>query len=265
MKFVLSKAVSAVLLLLIAHVASATSANVTVGPNGSISYSPNSVTINAGESVTFTYAGGPMPHNVIANDNSFRCAKGCEDTGGNGAATNQAFTFTRTFNTAGTINYHCEYHGLVMSGKIIVNAAAPPPQGQNVVAGLSGNWDDPTPNQGGHGFQFEILPNNGMLAIWFVFNPAGTQQAWIYSQGGYDPSSNDVTLPAFLETGGTFPPNFDGSKLTVTPWGSLEFKFTDCGHGTAEYTPNDSATAAGYKQVSFPIQQLTKLAGTTCP
>ncbi len=259
-----SRALAAISLLVAAHAVQATTVNVTVGPNGTLSYSPSSVTINAGDSVTWSYGGG-MPHNVYATDGSFRCANGCDDTGGNGDPSGGAWSFTRTFSTAGTINYYCQYHGTIMSGKVVVNAVAPPPQAQNVVSGLSGNWDDPSPNQGGHGFQFEVLANNGMLAIWFVFNPAGTQQAWIYSQGSYDPGSNDVTLPAFLETGGAFPPNFDASKLTVTPWGSLEFKFTDCAHGTAQYTPNDAAIAAGYSQASFPIQQLTKLAGTSCP
>jgi plastocyanin len=253
--------------MLAAAGASATPANVTVGPNNSLSFSPNEVTINAGETVTFTSPGGFMPHNVAATDGSFRCAMGCDDSGGNGTPTSQAFTFTRTFNTPGTINYLCQYHGAIMSGKIIVNpAVAPPPQGQNVVSGLSGNWDDPDANQGGHGFQLEVLANNGMLAIWFVFNPTGTQQTWIYSQGTYDPNSNDVVLPAFLETGGTFPPNFDQSKLTTTPFGNLEFKFTDCTHGTAQFTPNEAADSAGYHIIApFPIQKLTHIVGTTCP
>jgi hypothetical protein len=210
-----------------------------------------------------------MPHNVAANDGSFRCAKGCDDTGGNGNATSAAFSFTRTFNTAGNIGYFCEIHGVPgagMHGNIVVNDVAPPPAGQNINAGMSGNWDDPSPNQGGHGFQFEILPNNGMLAIWFVFNPAGTGQTWLYMQGGYDPSSNDVVLPVFLEQGGAFPPHFDSSKVTAPAWGIVEFKFTDCNNGTAEYTPNAAAVAAGYGHVpAFPIQRLTTLAGTTCP
>ena len=42
--------------------------------------------------------------------------------------------------------------------------------------GISGNWADPSAGQEGHGFQFEILPNNGILVIWFVFTPDGTGQ-----------------------------------------------------------------------------------------
>ena len=92
---------------------------------------------------------------------------------------------------------HAGQGGLVPQVFLGAMVPAPPPK-QNINAGISGNWFNPTANQGGHGFQIEILPNNGMLVIWFVFNPAGTAQNWIYSQGTYDPSSNDTTLPAFL-------------------------------------------------------------------
>src|SRR5215471_314407 len=74
--------------------------NVTVAPNGNFSFSPSTLTINKGDSVTWTYSGGDMPHNVVANDGSFRCAKGCDATGGSGNATAAAFTFTLTFNNA---------------------------------------------------------------------------------------------------------------------------------------------------------------------
>jgi len=104
-----------------------------------------------------------------------------------------------------------------------------------------------------------------MLAIWFVFNPAGTAQNWIYSQGTYNPASSTTTLQAFLEQGGAFPPNFDGSKITVPEWGSLQFTFTDCSHGTVAWKSNTASAAAGYADVTFPIQRLTSVAGTTCP
>ena len=247
--------------------ASAANQTVTILGGANMAFSPATVTINKGESVTFTYAGGQLQHNVVADNGSFSCARGCSDTGGDDSPTSAAFTFTRTFNAAGTFGYYCAVHGGPsggMRGTIVVNDVATP-QGQPIVGGISGNWFNPTANQGGHGFQFEVLPGNGMLAIWFVFNPAGTAQNWIYSQGTYDPSSNDTTLPAFLEQGGAFPPNFDASKLTAPPWGSLEFKFSDCNNGTVEYQPNAAALAAGYGQTTFPIQRLTSISGTTCP
>ena len=268
MKFHRSFFLAAFLLAATPGIALAASHTVTVGPNSSLTFSPATLTIDAGDSVTFTYAGGNMPHNVVANDGTFRCAKGCDDSGGNGNATGAAFSFTRTFATAGTIGYYCQIHGVPgsgMHGTIIVNEVAPPSPKQNIVAGISGNWFNPTVNQAGHGYQLEILPGNGMLAIWFVFNPAGTAQNWIYSQGTYDPGSNDVTLPAFLEQGGAFPPNFDSSQLTVPAWGTLEFKFSDCNNGTVEWQPNATAAAAGYAQATFPIQRVTSIAGVACP
>ncbi|HSE12702.1 MAG TPA: choice-of-anchor Q domain-containing protein, partial [Rudaea sp.] len=137
--------------------------------------------------------------------------------------------------------------------------------GPAIGAGFSGNWFDPTAGQDGHGFQIEVLPDNGMLAIWFVFNPQGTAQSWIYAQGVYATGSNSVTVPAFLETGGRFPPNFNSSMLTTTPWGSLTFTFADCSNGTATWTSNTASAAAGYADVSFPIRRVTSLAGTSCP
>jgi len=136
--------------------------------------------------------------------------------------------------------------------------------GPRIGAGFSGNWFDPTLGQDGHGFQIEVLPDNGMLVIWFVFNPAGTAQSWIYTQGSYDPEKSTVTLPAILETGGRFPPNFNSSTLTRTPWGLLTLTFADCSNGTATWASNPASAAAGYGDVSFPIRRLTSIAGTSC-
>jgi len=128
--------------------------------------------------------------------------------------------------------------------------------------GISGNWADPSAGQVGHGFQFEILPNNGILVIWFVFTPDGTGQTWLYSQGKYDPTKNTVTLPTYVSVGQKFPPNYNVSDRHLTQWGTLTFTFTDCNSGTASWT----STAAGYPPSgSFPIARVTSIAGTTCP
>jgi len=128
--------------------------------------------------------------------------------------------------------------------------------------GISGNWFNPTAGQDGHGVQFEILPGNGMLAIWFVFTPDGSGQTWLYAQGTYDPASSMVTMPAYLSLGAKFPPNFTHTDDHVTQWGTLTFKFTDCNSGTLSWT----STTAGYPASgSFPIARATSIAGTTCP
>jgi plastocyanin len=82
--------------------------NVTVGPD--TAFHPSTLTINAGDTVTWTNSGGH--HNVHADDGSF----------GNSLSSG-AWTFTRTFPSAGTVGYHCQEHGspsFGMFGTIIV-------------------------------------------------------------------------------------------------------------------------------------------------
>ena len=100
----------------------ATTYTVSVGP-GQI-FSPPSLVIHTGDSVKFRSLGGL--HNVKADDNSWRCAFGCDGEGGNGNPSNSLWTFTRTFNDAGTIGYYCETHGTTttgMRGRIVVDTA----------------------------------------------------------------------------------------------------------------------------------------------
>lgn len=90
---------------------------VTANPNNT--FSPANLTINAGDSVTFTNNGGN--HNVTADDGSFRCANGCDGQGGNGNPSTNAWSFTLTFNDPGNVPYNCETHvGLGMRGTIVV-------------------------------------------------------------------------------------------------------------------------------------------------
>jgi len=226
-------------------------------------FNPSQITINAGDTVTFTNLGGTSAmHNVIADDGTFRCANGCDATGGNGAPASNEWTASVTFPNAGVFHYHCATHGgQGMTGTITVNAVAATTA---ISGGLSGNWFDPSPGKGGHGFQLEVLPNDSLLAIWFVFNPGGTAQNWIFASGPYTAGSNTATIPAFLQQGGRFPPNFDSSTLTTPAWGSLTFTFTDCTHGTVNWASNATSAAAGYADVSFPIQRLTTVVGTAC-
>jgi plastocyanin len=113
------------LLLLSAPAAQAANHTVHVGGSGLI-YTPSSLTIQAGDSVTWTNDGGF--HNVAADDHSFRCANGCDGDGGNGSPASAPWTATHTFSQAGTFGYHCEVHGPNgMIGTIVVQAAPPPP------------------------------------------------------------------------------------------------------------------------------------------
>jgi plastocyanin len=103
--------------------AGATTYMVHTGPG--TTFNPQVTTLQIGDSVTFVNGATGGFHDVHADDNSFRCANGCDDTGGNGNPASPPWTFTRTFNTAGTIGYHCEIHGRPgggMFGTLVVNA-----------------------------------------------------------------------------------------------------------------------------------------------
>jgi len=240
-------------------------------------FSPAQISVNVGDTVTFTNQGGAA-HNVHADDNSFRCANGCDGdgAGGNGTPSAALWSASVKFTKAGVVNYHCDTHvGMGMSGSIVVNAATTP--SINLGGYMSGNWYNAA--QGGHGFQLEFTNRStgtttaDMVAIWFVYSPAGSTandgsgQNWIYAEGDYDTTKNTVTLPAILLSGARFPPNFNPNDVTRVPggatWGTMTFTFSDCNNGTVSWI----STAPGYPSSTTPlaITRLTQIAGTTCP
>jgi streptogramin lyase len=127
-----------------------------------------------------------------------------------------------------------------------------------ISAGFTGNWFEPA--EAGYGFSIEVLPNNEMLAQWYVFAPNGGQ-SWIVATGPI--TGNTAVLQGYqpVGPGGRFPPSFNGSQLQKQPWGTITFTFTDCNDGTVSWQP----TAAGYTNGSIPISRLTMPAGLTCP
>jgi len=114
-------AATAVSLIGYSKPASATTFDVTVGPNFQLVFSPSSVTIHPGDQVRWTFAssghsttsGSPgQPNNIW--DSGIR---------------NQGATFTQTFNSAGTFPYYCTPHGgcCGMTGTVVVSAPTPTP------------------------------------------------------------------------------------------------------------------------------------------
>ena len=80
-------------------------------------FQPDSLTIAVGDSVTFwvsIFLVNTGPHNVVADDGSFRCASGCDGEGGDGTPRDVAsrWSFTRAFYTPGTVKYHDEVSGV---------------------------------------------------------------------------------------------------------------------------------------------------------
>ncbi len=92
---------------------------------GGLVFSPATINVAVNDTVTFENAGGF--HNAVSDPGSpitFRCANGCDESGGNGTPSNSAWSGTITITPAAahsSIGYFCEVHeGQGMVGTINV-------------------------------------------------------------------------------------------------------------------------------------------------
>ena len=109
--------VPALALALVAVPSLAADQTVQAGAGGYAAFSPSSVTISEGETVTWTNSGGT--HNVHFDD-------GFQDPP---APSSANWTVKRMFATAGSYRSQCDFHGAGMSGRVIVQQPGgnPPP------------------------------------------------------------------------------------------------------------------------------------------
>ena len=106
----------ALLAILLATPAWSATFDVTVGGVNTV-FTPATLDVHVGDTVRWHNAGGF--HNVLADDSSFGTS-----------VSSDAWTFSHTFNSAGTFGYYCEQHGSPgagMFGTIRVAAVTPPP------------------------------------------------------------------------------------------------------------------------------------------
>src|SRR5436189_2220026 len=101
--------------------ASATTVDVTVGPNGNLVFSPSSVTIHPGDQVKWTW--GSSGHSSTSG------SPGMPNVIWDSGILNQGATFTHTFNSTGTFPYYCTPHGgcCGMVGTVTVANPSPTP------------------------------------------------------------------------------------------------------------------------------------------
>lgn len=157
---------------------SAATHEVQVGPG--LSFTPRQLTIQAGDTVRWTNAGGF--HNVVVSGpGGFRCANGCDDTGGNGNPSSAIWSFQRTFSLTGSIHYVCEVHsGSGMTGDITVaSAPAPCTPGANTLCLNGGRfkaelrWRIPDGSTGqGVAVPLDFAPDSGLF---YFFQPSNIE------------------------------------------------------------------------------------------
>jgi LPXTG-motif cell wall-anchored protein len=131
----------AAVFLLVLSASAASAASVSMTDN--LTYEPSTVTISAGDSVTWTNV-GTAPHTVTADDGSFDSSPACP--GNINECIGGGESYTHTFSTAGTFGYTCKVHGAAMSGTVVVQGAGGEP-------GAGG----PLPNTGPGGSTMVLL------------------------------------------------------------------------------------------------------------
>ena len=112
-------------LALVSTAALAVDHQVTANPN--LTFTPQFLTINAGDTVTFTNTGGF--HNVASDPGavtSFHCSTAC-GASPTGDPSGSLWSQTITFSTPGTVGYHCEAHGSAGSGMFGTITVSPTP------------------------------------------------------------------------------------------------------------------------------------------
>ncbi len=120
---------------------------------------------------------------------------------------------------------------------------------------FSGTWFDP--EKPGQGVMLEVLEGGRALVAWYTFDVEG-RPLWLYGLGEIGTHSVQATL--HRASGGRFPPAFDPSQITVTPWGEATLTFTGCDAGSFAWAP----TEAGFSAGEMPLARITGLQGARC-
>ena len=144
--------------------------------------------------------------------------------------------------------------------------------GAGVGPGFTGLWWDPA--NAGHGLVLQVIESvtandakaiaknhlpYRLVAYWNVFDNEGEQLA-LYGIGDIEANGDTASVPVVSGSGPMFPPAFDADDLVETPFGTLDFTFTDCNHGSLSVTP----TREGFAPVTIPLERATSVVGQSC-
>jgi hypothetical protein len=114
------------------------------------------------------------------------------------------------------------------------------------------------PEQSGHGVTVEVLGDDRILVVWYVFDQLGNQ-IWLVGAGSY--SGSTATVDVTISELGLFPPEFNSDDVNSTLWGTLQFEFIDCNSVDFSWIP---AADVDYPEGSMQMSRLTGIDGLTC-
>lgn len=134
-----------------------------------------------------------------------------------------------------------------------------------VDASSTGLWFNAS--RSGEGFIVETYArDNGALAVWFTFPPAGAPGAQRFLIGGGNWVGNGITIDPVIETAGArFGAAFDPAQVQRIPWGTFTFAF-DGVASSAQARPGAvryAGPAATYGSGEIALTQLTQFAAPT--
>lgn len=123
---------------------------------------------------------------------------------------------------------------------------------------FSGSWFNP--DQNGHGFSVEVLPDGRTIIYWYVYHPDGTPTFII---GIGENVRNRVEAEAFYSTGMKFG-EFDPADRTQVPWGTLTLSFGTCNSAVLEYDSTLNYDGVPWGSGSIPLTRLATIDGLEC-
>jgi len=198
------------------------------------SFRPNNLTIAVGDTVRWTNNGGS--HDVRADNGAWASDIGFT-------------TYSRTFNTAEEIFYHCSVHSspgqnidTSMNGRINVVAADGP--GFVINSGLSDAWY--FPETGGQGFFIIVWEDIQQVFLsWFTYDTERPPEdvtailgepghRWLTAQGAYE--GDTATLNVSLTEGGVFDAAQPPATTDPAPVGTMTIVWTGCNEGLLSYS-----------------------------
>lgn len=196
---------------------------------GNNSFSPSFLTINVGDTVTWTNRGGN--HNVRSIGDFF-------GEFSSGTASTAPWTYSYTFESPGVRNYDCVVHQPFMRGAIEVVQEGMP-NDFLINSGLTGAWYEPA--TAGQGVFIEIVPSSEQaFAAWFTFDdgtPAkaigAPEQRWFTAFGSY--SGAVIDMDVTVTGDGVFDQEDAVSNSEPGSIGSLEVEFFSCTEAIARY------------------------------